>query len=209
MLGGLKMLGRRRLAVLLLPVATVAVHQLRYLLAYGPHAGRELIAQGDSYVESLLPGMVLLLGVCLGAGLLQLWRVASGRAAASSARPVSLWRLWTIASIGLLAGYAGQEALEVLLGSTHASVLAQAFGDGGWWAAPAAVLVALGWSLLAHGARAVLKLAARRAASRRRDLRSSRGLGPMRPRRLVVLAPPACPLSRRLAGRAPPVPIRL
>jgi hypothetical protein len=206
--GALKTLGRRRLAVLLLPAATVAVHQLRYLLAYGPNAGRQLIAQGDAYVESLLPGLVLLMAVCAAAGLLQLWRVSRGSGAARPAGHVRLWRLWAIASAALLAAYVGQEALEVMLGSARASVIAQAFGDGGWWAGPAALAIGLGWALLARGAKVVLALAARRAAIRRC---SSRELAPAlaRSRRVAVLAPPSCPLSRRLAGRAPPVALRL
>jgi hypothetical protein len=207
--GALKTLGRRRLALALLPVATVAVHQLRYLLAYGADAGHELIAQGDAYIESLLPGLVLLIGACAVAGLLHVWRVASGGTSAGPARRPGLWRLWGCACVALLLAYVGQEALEVLLGSAHASVLAQAFGAGGWWAVPAVITVGLGWALLARGARAVLALAARRGADRRPGLRSGRELTPARPGRIAVLWPPACPLSRRLAGRAPPVPIRL
>ncbi len=41
---------RVAVAALMLPAATVAVHQLRYLLVFGHHAGRALHAQGDSYV---------------------------------------------------------------------------------------------------------------------------------------------------------------
>jgi hypothetical protein len=203
MLGALQTLGRRRLAILLLPVATVAVHQLRYLLAYGPDAGRVLIAQGDAYVESLIPGLILLLGVCVGGALLHLWRVARGCASARPARAVSVRQLWAFASIALLAAYLGQEALEVLLGSAHASFLAQAFGDGGWWAGPAALIVALGWALLARGARAVLEFAARRATRRRWP--DDGPLALERPRRAAVLAPRPCPLSHRQAGRAPPL----
>jgi hypothetical protein len=190
--GALTTLGRRRLAVLLLPVATVAVHELRYLLAYGPGAGRELIAQGDAYVESLLPGVVLLLAVCFGAGLVRVWRVAGGRASGGDAPRLSQWRLWAGASVALLAAYVGQEALEVLLGSAHVSVLTQAFGDGGWWAAPAALTVGLGWALLARGARAVLALAARRAARRHRPA----GSRPSRSR-TVWCRPDATPCPAR------------
>jgi hypothetical protein len=207
MLGAPQTLGRRRLAMLLLPVATLAVHQLRYVFAYGPDAGRLLVAQGDAYVESLIPGVVLLFGLCVAVGLLQLWRVARGSAAARRTRTISVWRLWAVASVVLFAAYLGQEALEVLLGSAHVSFLAQAFGDSGWWAGPAALTVGLGWALLARGARAVLELAARRATQRRWPARREPGLA--LPRGAAILAPPACPLSRRLAGRAPPVPIRL
>ena len=65
---------RQRFALLLMPVATVAVHQLRYLLAYGSHAGRALADQGDYYVESLTPVLgVLVAIVALG------WQLARAR----------------------------------------------------------------------------------------------------------------------------------
>jgi hypothetical protein len=50
--------GRSWLAVLLMPLATALVHQLRYVLAYGPGAAHELAEQGDAYVHSFLPWLV-------------------------------------------------------------------------------------------------------------------------------------------------------
>jgi hypothetical protein len=190
--------------VLLMPVATVLVHQLRYLLAYGPRAGHELAEQGDAYVHSLLPWLVaLVLPLFLGALVLALAR--SARASRSGgARPPRVSVLWAGAFVALLAGYIVQESLEVALGSAHATVLAQAFGSGGWWAVPAAALVAAAWVLVARGTHAALAAAAR-AGSRWRAVLVER-IPPARhcpkpsPR-----APRACPLSRRLAGRAPPV----
>jgi hypothetical protein len=215
MLGALHTLGRRRLSLLALPVATVAVHQLRYVLAYGSRAGHYLVAQGDAYVESMVPGLVLLLCVCAAMALLEVWRVARGRGrerAAKARAAVRLSVLWAGAAAALLLAYVGQETLEVLLGSAHVSVLVQAFGDGGWWAGPAAILVGLAWALLARGARAVLELAAGRARRSRRRWPEAGPLA-MPPSRVVaVLAPPSSPLSRRLAGRGPPFrlsPIRL
>jgi len=52
---------------LLFPAAALAVHQLRYLIGYGSHAGRELSAQGHGYLESLAPWVVLLVACALGA----------------------------------------------------------------------------------------------------------------------------------------------
>ena len=51
---------RHRLAVALMPLATVAVHQLRYVFAYGAGAGHQLVLDGDGYVTALLPGLGLL-----------------------------------------------------------------------------------------------------------------------------------------------------
>ena len=51
----------RRLApVALTPAAAFAVHQLRYWLAFGAHAGAALQQQGHSYLHSLVPWIVLL-----------------------------------------------------------------------------------------------------------------------------------------------------
>ena len=47
-------------ALALVPAGAFAVHQLRYLLAYGHRAGNELAAQGHSYLDSIVPWIVLL-----------------------------------------------------------------------------------------------------------------------------------------------------
>ena len=49
--------------VALVPAAALAVHQLRYMLAFGGHAGAELARQGHSYLTSWVPWMVLLIGI--------------------------------------------------------------------------------------------------------------------------------------------------
>src|SRR5690242_7638236 len=129
---------RHRLAVLLIPVATVAVHQLRYLLAFGSGAGHQLALSGDDYVGALLPGLVLLVLAAVGFGLASLRRAARGQPPAPARRAPSLLVLWAAAATVLLAGYLVQESLEVMLGSAPATVLGQAFGHGGWWVLPAA-----------------------------------------------------------------------
>jgi hypothetical protein len=186
-----------------MPVATVLVHQLRYLLAYGPRAGHELAEQGDAYVRSLLPWLAaLLLPLFLGAFVLAVAR--SARAAHhKEARPPRFTVLCAGAFLALVAGYLVQESLEVALGSAHAAVIAQAFGSGGWWAVPAAAIVALLWALVARGAHAALAAAARAGACRRASCaeRCPAGRGFPKPSPRV---PRACVLSRRLAGRAPP-----
>jgi hypothetical protein len=196
--------GRTGLAVLLMPLATALVHQLRYVLAYGPRAGHELAEQGDAYVHSLLPWlMAVVLPLFFGALALALARSARG-SAADPARPRRLPVLWTGAFIALLAGYVLQESLEVTLGSAHATVLSQAFGSGGWWAVPAAAIVAAAWVLVARGTHAVLAVAAR-VGSRPRAVVLDRDRGRAVLPKSTLRAPRACPLSRRLAGRAPPV----
>jgi hypothetical protein len=49
---------RFRLAALL-AAGALAVHELRYALAYGEHAGREASAQGHAYLTLLMPVVVL------------------------------------------------------------------------------------------------------------------------------------------------------
>ena len=46
----------------LVPAGALAVHQLRFLLAFGGGAGTELARQGHSYLHSLVPWIVLLIG---------------------------------------------------------------------------------------------------------------------------------------------------
>lgn len=199
---------RTGLAVLFMPVATVIVHQLRYLLAYGPRAGRELAEQGDSYVHSLFPWLAGLLPLFLGALVVQLARSASASRSDDPADVVRFRVLWAGAFVALLAGYLVQESLEVLLGSAHATVLAQAFGSGGWWSVPAAAAVALAWALIARGARAVLRAVVRRGSVRHPQV-AERDAGAGRCPTPVLRVARSCPLSRWLAGRAPPIVVSL
>ena len=63
----------------LMPVAALLVHQLRYMLAFGGHAGVELARQGHAYLHSLVPWIVLLIGVAVGAFLWALGRTLGGQ----------------------------------------------------------------------------------------------------------------------------------
>ena len=58
----------------LVPAAAVAVHQLRYLLAFGGNAGAELAREGHSYLHSLVPWIMALIGVAAGGFLWSLGR---------------------------------------------------------------------------------------------------------------------------------------
>lgn len=199
---------RGGLAVLLMPVATVLVHQLRYLIAYGSRAGHELAEQGDAYVHSLYPWLTALLPLFLGALVVQLGRAAAAPRAQRGGATPRLSVLWAGAFTALLIGYIGQETLEVLLGSAHAGFFTQAFGAGGWCAVPIAAAVSLAWALLARGTQAALRAVAGRARAWPSPT-SARATGAHRFPKTPTLAPPACPLSRRLAGRAPPLVVSL
>ena len=194
-------LQRRRLpggaGLLLIPAAALLVHQLRFTLTYGSAADAQLTATGHSYQSSLVPWVVLMLGIGLSSFL---------RRAAHAARtgdPGAFVRLspvglWAVTTVGLVVVYAVQESLEELYASGHPTGFSGVFGHGGWWAVPAAAIVAVGVVALLRLGRAVLRLAGR-AGARRGRFRRAR---PSFPRAFVLVAP--APLARAAAGRAPP-----
>ena len=182
---------------LLLPAAAFVVHQLRYTFAYGSHADSVLAAQGHSYLNSLAPWLVLLLGV--GAGTL-LVRVACAFAGGTS-RPQrrAFLELWLLASAILVAVYVVQELLEGLFASGHPAGFAGVIGHGGWWALVVSLVAGAAVAALLQVAHSVM-LVAERLAARRTFL----GLSPLSLRRRAVSLAPFAPLASAAAGRAPP-----
>lgn len=146
--------------VALLPPAAFAVHQLRYELAYGSHAGAELRETGHSYLHSLVPWLVLLIGLALGCFLRRLGRAYSRR---SSPREftLSFTAAWALCTGALILIFFCQETLEGWFAAGHPSGLAAAFGDGGWWAIPVAASIGLLLAAALHGARWVVAAVAR------------------------------------------------
>ncbi len=191
---------RRLGPVALVPAAALAVHQLRYWLAFGPHAGVELQRQGHAYLGSLAPWIILLLAVAAGTFMRGL-----GRAFAGERSPVryslSFVALWLVCSACLVAIYVCQELLEGAFAAGHPIGLAGAFGWGGWWAVPAALCVGLVLAALFHGARWVLE----EVAARRRGGRSRAGFLPNAPRPRQIFLPILAPLADGWSGRGPPV----
>jgi hypothetical protein len=180
---------------LALPAGVLAVHQLRYVLAYGAGAGHELRAHGDTYVGSAVPVVALLLAVASIGALLRFataWR--DGEQVPAKRR--RWWSMWLTTMLVLLAGFCLLELLEVAAEAQHPG-LASIFGDGGWWALPAAASVAALLTLVVRGGRALLRLI---AGGRRHAVRAGSPSGLARSHlraRLDVLASCA-------AGRAPP-----
>jgi len=187
----------------LLPVAALAVHQLRYKLAFGAGSSEALSAQGHAYLGALTPWVVLLAMVSLGAivgALAQRW--AAG-ARGGSAR-VSLARGWLAVATTLFAVYAGQELLEGTFAAGHLAGLAAVFGAGGWFAVPSALLVGGVLALALRGVAAAEEAigGAARFALRLGRLGGARDAAcpaafPARPR--------VTPLAGSAAGRAPPI----
>jgi hypothetical protein len=190
--------GLARAAVL--PAAAVAVHQLRYWLAFGSSAGVELQRQGHSYLHSVAPWIVVALAWGVGAFLSALGRAMHGQTSAPR-YGLSLLALWLICSVSLIAIYSGQELLEGLLATGHPAGLVGVFGYGGWWAIPASVCVGLVLAALLHGARWMLhEVASRRA----RTDAPPRVPGPARPRPVDLSLPRLAPLALGWCGRGPP-----
>jgi hypothetical protein len=186
--------------VALLPPAAFAVHQLRYMLAFGGHAGIELERTGHSYLHSVVPWLVVLLALAVGAFLRSL-----GRAFAGQTSPVgftlSLGAMWFACSVALVAIFACQEFLEGLFAAGHPAGWVGIFGYGGWWSIPAALCVGLVLATVLHGARWLVREVARRRARPYPGVIES-VLRPARPRDAVVMCP--APLVSGWSGRGPP-----
>jgi hypothetical protein len=187
----------RRLAPLaLMPPAAFAVHQLRYWLAFGGHAGLFLSRQGHLYLHSLAPW----LAIAIGAFLQALGRALGGQRSLPR-YTLSFTALWLICAAALVAIYMTQELLEGLLATGHPAGLVGVFGYGGWWSIPAALAVGLVLAAAFHGARwALTEVAERRSGSP--TIRRGRISVPRPP--YTALVPRLAPLADGWSGRGPP-----
>jgi hypothetical protein len=182
------------------PAAALIVHQLRYMLAFGGNAGVELARQGHSYLHSVVPWIVLSIGLAVGGFL---WALGSAlRGQRSLPRyTLSLAGLWVVCSACLVGIYVAQESLEGLFATGHPGGVVGIFGYGGWWAIPVSACVGLILATLFHGARWVLD----GIAQRRIGVLGARGA---RTRRLLrprdTLLPRRSPLAEGWSGRGPP-----
>lgn len=177
-------------------VAALVLHELRYLIGFGDHAGEALAARGHAYLP-FAGGVAGLLLALAGAQLLV--AIDRARRTARGERAPSFARLWLALAAVLLAVYSGQELLEALLSRGQHLGPAVPFAEGGWSAIPLALVLGAASALLLTGASRAVMTAARRARPVR--LRPLRG-GPRRP-----VAPTRAPchvMARHLAGRAPP-----
>jgi hypothetical protein len=120
----------------LIALAALAVHQLRYLLAYGSDSGRQLSEQGHAYLIQALPLLIGFAAATLAAGLVRAaLRTRPGRPPiAAFDRRLALYAA-AVASVFVV-----QETLEGAVFAGHASGLAAALGSGGWVALPLAGL---------------------------------------------------------------------
>ena len=185
-------------ALLVFPAAVLAVHQLRYLLAYGSHAGSALSSHGDRYVATATSIAGTLVAMSVGIGVLRLVAAWRGHGRVDVARS-PLWLLWLGFALLLLAGFCALEGLEMAFEPHHGAGLDAIFGAGGWWALPASALVGAVMALFAHGGRTLLVFAARRSVSRADATTAGQR------RELARAALPRRPMATCAPGRAPPV----
>jgi hypothetical protein len=187
--------------VALLPPAAFAVHQLRYVLAFGTHAGLELQRQGHSYLHSLVPWIVVLIALVAGGFLRSLGKAFAGHTSLSRFT-LSFSALWLVCSAALVAIYVSQELLEGFVATGHPAGLVGVFGYGGWWSIPVALCVGLVLAAVFHGARWVLETIARRHDARR--VVRNDAVTAIRPTRDALL-PRLAPLVGGWSDRGPPL----
>lgn len=191
------MRGRLPGGLLAMPAAAFAVHQLRYLLAYGTHAKAMLAAQGHTYLHSLVPWFVIMLAVGLSSFVRRAEHaLRTGETGAFTRRSWAV--VWGATATGLIAIYAVQESLEAFFASGHPTGFAGVFGHGGWWAVPVSALVALVVVATLRLGRSIV-LAAGRLGPRRFHFPA---VPVVAPRSLALVR--VRPLTRSAAGRAPP-----
>jgi hypothetical protein len=137
-----------RVAAFLLAGA-FAVHQLRYLIAFGGHTEEALARHGHGYLAFAAPVVGWLTALVLARVLVR----GASRVPVARAPAVRLTRLWPAATSALLTLYCSQELIEGLLAAHHPMGWAGVVGGGGWTAAPLALvfgaIVAAGLKLAA------------------------------------------------------------
>jgi hypothetical protein len=186
--------GRFRLAALL-AAGALAVHELRYALAYGDHAGSEASAQGHAYLTVLAPVVVL---AALFASAQALLRFAGGPASGNRRRRFT--RLWLGCAVALAAAYCGQELIEGCLAAGHPAGVPGVLEHGGWIALACAPVVGGLVALAVRGAAAASEPRASAAGWRPRPAAASAVASPP-----PVFQPSPDPVARFLAGRGPPL----
>jgi len=186
-------------AAALLALGALAVHELRYLLAYGAHSQAAMASQGHGYLGELAPAL-LVFALSLIAG--RVVAAASGRRESLDGTGAAGGTLTFGAA--LVAIFAIQELAEGAVFAGHAAGLAAVFAGGGWLAVPVALaigrLCACADRFLAGTERALARQALRRR-SRRAPRAPAQGLVPRSSDRVALAA---SPLAFGLARRPPP-----
>jgi len=179
----------------ILAVGAFALHQLRYLVAFGSSSSAELAQEGHRYMSDLLAPLCVLVLAAILATLIR------GTEAASPAR-APLGRRIAVFTGALLAIFVGQELLEGLIATGHPAGPAAVFANGGWIVVPLAVTIGSLAALLAHALEGVERVIAVIHSERRLRSRPPAVRGSALPARGISLL--AAPLAFGLARRPPP-----
>ncbi len=172
----------------LLSLGALAVHELRYLLAYGDRASEALASQGHAYLSDLGGALVTVMLATLLATLLAGALAPPARRpgqAASSAFP----RTTALYAFALLAIFCAQELTEGAVAAGHPAGLAAVLAHGGFLAMPLALAAGAVCSLVCLALQGVERTLARRAPHR-----------PARPRPPALVEPHAAPARVPLAS---------
>jgi hypothetical protein len=144
----------------ILALGAFALHQLRYLIAFGDSSSAELARQGHTYMADALPIMAVFVLSAL------LATVMRGRYGAGLAR-ASLHRRTSFFAVALFSIYVSQESLEGALAAGHPGGAAAVLAAGGWLAIPLAVALGALVALIAQVLEGVESAIASRRAPRR------------------------------------------
>jgi hypothetical protein len=175
-------------ALALLGAGSAVIHELRYMIGYGPSAAHALAAHPHGYLSVLLPGVITATLIALASVLL---RAAGARRSGlnepAAAFQPSLPVLWLACALALAVIYGTQETVEG----------AGAVLGGGWIGLALALPVGLLVALALRGADAAESLT-RRAPSLRVFVIAAAPVG------LRALLPPSRRVLTPLGARAPP-----
>jgi hypothetical protein len=182
-----------RLAAIL-AVGAFALHQLRYLIAFGGSPSAEMAQHGHGYMTDLLPALAVLV---LAGALATLIRGTEG---ASPSRGSLVGRMAFFAC-ALFIVYACQESFEAMLSTGQPAGIADVV-NGSWIALPLSLVIGALAALLARALERVEQVIALTHADRPRA-RPPAVRGRAFPARTPRLA--AAPLAFGLARRPPPL----
>jgi hypothetical protein len=192
---------------LLMPLGVLAVHQLRFYLAFGDGTPSRLAREGHGYISAFEPVALLAAAVALGGVVGRLARAWQQRCPDGSARRPdpertrrTLLRTWLLCTVALLAAYCAQELLEGAFAAGHPAGVAGVLGGGGWIAIPVAALVGGALCAALKLADTLVALVTRRLAAHRPKLTA-----PRRGRGSIGADWKLDPAAGVTAGRAPPL----
>jgi hypothetical protein len=183
----------------LISLGALAVHQLRYQLAYGGDAHAELARQGHGYLTQALPLLIAAAMAIVAAGLI---RAALRPRRAAAGPGIRLAARAGLFALAIFAAFAIQETSEGLLFAGHASGAAAVFAGGGWLALPLALVIGSVAAIL-DGGLARLETLVARALPATPLPRAPRRHG--HPAATATLSLVRSPLAFGLARRPPPL----